>query len=61
MNIQFTDRQRPALTPEQYRRGREVLDMLPPGIYIKCSTCLKWQHGGEVKFVGAQILCEECS
>ncbi len=54
--------QKPAVTEEQYARGREVLDALPPGIYLKCSSCLKWQMGGDVHFrAGNVFLCERCA
>lgn len=54
--------QKPAVTDEQYARGREVLDALPPGIYLKCSSCLKWQMGGEVHFrSGGVFLCQKCA
>ena len=54
--------QKPAVTAEQYARGREVLDALPPGIYLKCSKCKKWQQGGEITFAsGDQFLCEGCA
>lgn len=53
---------RPAVTAEQYARGREVLDALPPGIYLKCSRCLKWQIGGDITFAGgSEITCEKCA
>lgn len=54
--------QKPAVTAEQYARGREVLDALPPGIYLKCSRCFKWQSGGDIHFQsGNETLCERCA
>jgi hypothetical protein len=52
---------RPAVTTEQYERGREVLDALPPGIYLKCFKCRRWQRGGEVTFMSDAMLCEKCA
>jgi hypothetical protein len=53
---------KPAVTAEQYARGREVLDALPPGVYLKCSSCFKWQMGGDISFRGGGgFLCEKCA
>lgn len=60
-NIAMPGNQKPALTQEQYERGREVLDGLPPGVYLKCSACGGWQHGGEFSVRGHEWLCEKCS
>jgi rubrerythrin len=53
---------KPAVTAEQYARGREVLDALPPGVYLKCSSCHLWQMGGDIAFRGGGgFLCEKCA
>lgn len=54
--------QRPAVTREQYERGREVLDALPPGIYLKCDGCRQWQKNGTIHLPGKNQgpLCEKC-
>jgi len=54
--------QKPMVTRDQYDRARAVLDALPPGLYVKCSKCGDWQHGGTyaVHAGGTQIICEKC-
>ena len=57
--------QRPAVTREEYERGRAVLDALPPGLYLKCSGCSLWQRGGEIRFeysgATTYAFCEKCA
>lgn len=62
ISIEMAGEQRPMVTQAQYERGREVLDALPPGIYIKCNDCRKWKRGGTFHFRNSpeDIRCEEC-
>ena len=54
--------QKPMVTRDQYNLARAVLDALPPGLYVKCSKCGDWQHGGvyTVRDGGNHITCEKC-
>lgn len=51
---------KPAVTAEQYARGREVLDALPSGVYVKCAACHRWQMGGEFTFRVKGVTCSGC-
>lgn len=55
--------EKPMVTREQYERAREVLDSLPPGVYVKCAKCRQWKREGVgvLFFVGnGEVLCEGC-
>ena len=54
--------QKPAISREDYDRGRAVLDALEPGYYVKCFGCKKWHTGGNfiVKTDGTGPYCEGC-
>lgn len=58
--------QKPAVTVEAYERGREVLDALPCGLYLKCSDCKRWMINGVITVrvnTGrpSDYLCERCA
>lgn len=56
---------KPAITREAYDRGREVLDLLEPGVYLKCSACRQWWISSDIKYTTVSgnptFLCERCS
>jgi hypothetical protein len=56
---------KPMVEEAEYKKARAVLDLLPAGVYLKCTKCMKWWKNSDITYStenGESIyLCERCA